>query len=178
MRPMRIDFARSPSQPRLGWLMLLAGLVMLGLVASQYWHVREQQAAQLNTQHQLALAMENSERQRVAALPSPVPPYADDRRWRRAATELALPWITTLRAVERATKPPVFLLGFKSDPASGRLQLDAEAPSFNAALDFVSALQAAPALSQTQLLSHQDAPDPQGRPLTRFSLQTQWVVSP
>lgn len=178
MRPMHIDFDRSPRQPALGWWMLLAGLALLSLAMWQCLHVRQQQATLRQAHEQQEQARISHERQQLEALPPPTPPYADDPRWRRAAAELTLPWIATLRAVETATKPPVFLVGFKSDPVSGRLLLDAEAPSFDAALDFVSTLQAAPALSQTQILSHEDTPDPQGRLLTRFSLQTQWVVAP
>ncbi|MDO9236956.1 MAG: hypothetical protein Q7U28_13115 [Aquabacterium sp.] len=178
MRPIRVDFVKRPGPPMLGWLVLLIGVALLGALAQQYVRFSQVRASALQASQQQAQTVAEQERQRVADLPSPPPPYLDDRRWRRAATELALPWINTLRAVEQATKPPVFLVGFKSDPATGRLQLDAEAPSFDAALGYVSVLQAAPALSQTQILSHDDTPDPQGRPLTRISLQTQWVTTP
>lgn len=178
MRTMQIDFVRSSSQPLLGWVVLTAGLVMLSLTTWQYLeHQQRQESARQIFQQQVQLQAEE-ERQRVAALPALTPSYVDDKRWNRAARELALPWMETLRALEHSAKPPVFLLGFKSDPSNGRLQLDAEAPSFDAALDFVSALQANPALAQTQISSHEDAPDPQGRTLTRFSVQTQWVTTP
>lgn len=175
---MRIDFVKPPSQPKLGWLMLIAGLVLMGMMVRQYLDLKHRQAALVQAHQQQVQAQAEEERQRLAMLPPPAPAYMDDKRWRHAAKELALPWISTLRAVEHATKPPIFLVGFKSDPATGRLQLDAEAPSFDAALDFVVALQASPSLAQTQILSHEDAPDPQGRPLTRFSLQTRWVTTP
>lgn len=175
---MRIDFVRSPRQPMFGWLVLAFALAMLGLAGWQYLALKHRQEALAKAHQQQIQLLAESERQRLVALPPPMPAYVDDKRWHRAAHELALPWINTLRALEQATKPPIFLVGFKSDPASGRLQLDAEAPSLDAALDFVTALQAAPALSQTQILSHDESSDPQGRPLTRFSLQTRWVVAP
>lgn len=175
---MRIDFVRSPRQPVLGWLVLASALATTGLAGWQYLALKHRQEALTKAQQQQAQLLAENERQRLAALPPPLPPYVDDKRWHLAAHELALPWINTLRALEQATKPPIFLVGFKSDPATGRLQLDAEAPSLDAALDFVSALQAAPTLSQTQILSHEESPDSQGRPLTRFSLQTKWVLAP
>lgn len=175
---MRIDFVKSPRQPATGWLVLATGLVLLGLAGRHYLnHLHRQEAIRQQQQHQLQLQAEE-ERQRVAALPAPEPDYRQDKRWRHAAKELTLPWINTLRALEQAAKPPVFLLGFKSDPVSGRLQLEAEAPSFDSALDFVSALQELPTLAQTQLASHEELPDPQGRPFTRFSVNTQWVPTP
>lgn len=178
MRTMQIDFARSSRQPLLGWLALIAGLVMLSLTTWQYLeHQQRQESARQVSLQQVRLQAEE-ERQRIVALPSPAPSYLDDKRWNRAARELALPWMNTLRALEHAAKPPVFLLGFRSDPASGRLQLDAESPNFDAALDFISALQTNPALAQTQISSHEDVPDSQGRSLTRFSVQTQWVTTP
>lgn len=175
---MHIDFVRSSRQPLLGWLLLIAGLVMLSLATWQYLENQQRQESTRLTSQREIQAQADEERLRLGALPPPALTYVNDKRWSRAARELALPWMNTLRALEQTAKPPVFLLGFKSDPANGRLQLDAEAPSFGAALDLVAGLQANPALAQTQISSHEEAPDPQGRPLTRFSVQTQWVVTP
>ena len=161
--------------PRVGWLFLIAGMVSTGVALDQAMHLRQQQVAWRQDQDKAAGQLAEAERQRLTALPPSLPSYEDDKRWRRAATELALPWLDTLRAIERATKPPVFLVGFKSDPVNGRLQLDAEAPDLDAALAYVTSLQAEAQLANTQLLAHQQTPDPQGRTQLRLSLQTQWV---
>ena len=177
MKHMRIDFVKSERAPKLGWFVLVAGLVMAGMAADQWLHWRQHQEALVSTRQQQARDAAEQERQRLATLPPATPPYVDDKRWQRAATELALPWINTLKAIEHATKPPVFLVGFKCDPVTGRLQLDAEAPAFDAALGYVSALQAQPELAHMQILAHDESPDQQGHPQVRFSLQAQWVVT-
>lgn len=172
---MHIDFVRSAPTPRVGWLVLIAGLALTGMALEQAMRFRQQQVAWRQAQVKAEQQLADAERQRLAAVPPPLPSYEDDKRWRRAATELALPWLDTLRAIEHATKPPVFLVGFKSDPVSGRLQLDAEAPDLDAALGYVTSLQAEPQLTNTLLLAHQQTPDPQGHTQLRLSLQTQWV---
>jgi hypothetical protein len=177
MRQMRVDFIQRQRQPMLGWLVLIAGVVSAGKVGDHYLQVCQQKEALEQIRQAQAHRVKEQERQRLAAQPLPVPPHVDDKRWQRAATELALPWLNTLQAIERATKPPVFLVGFKSDPVSGRLQLDSEAPSLDDALAYVFALQSAPELSRTQLTAHSEATDQQGRALVRFALQTQWVLT-
>jgi hypothetical protein len=175
MRPMNIDFIGSTPLPRLGWALLLAGLTLSGIAVGQGLRYRQQQVAWSHAQDAGVKQLAESERQRLAALPPILPLYEDDKRWQRAAAELALPWIDTLRAIEQATKPPVYLLGFKPDPISGRLQLDAEAPDLGGALAYVHALQTESQFSGTQLLSHEQTTDPLGRTQLRISLQTQWV---
>lgn len=172
---MHIDFARTAPLPRVGWALLIAGLALTVAAGDQAMRLQRQQEAWKQSHDQAAQQEAESERKRLAALPPPMPSYQDDKRWRRAATELALPWLGTLRAIEHATKPPVFLVDFKAEPASGRLQLEAEAPDLDAALAYVTTLQAEPQLANTQLLSHQQVADSQGQLQLRVSLQTQWV---
>lgn len=175
MRAMHIDFVRAAPLPRVGWVLLIAGFALTGVAADQAMRFREQQDAWNQAQDKAAQQVAEKERQRLAALPLPMPSYEDDKRWRRAATELALPWLGTLRAIEHATKPPVFLVGFKAEPVSGRLQLEAESPDLDAALAYVATLQAESQLANTQLVSHQQVSDSQGQMQLRISLQTQWV---
>lgn len=175
MRTMHIDFIRKPGTPGLGWLVLAIGLGLAGWAAHQWMGWRHMQDARAQAREAQLHDQAERERQRLASLPPLLPPYTDDKRWQRAAHELSLPWMDTLRAIEHATKPPVYLLGFKSDPASGRLQLDAEAPDLDAMLAYVNALHGETQLGNPQLLTHDSAPDTQGRPQLRFALQTQWV---
>lgn len=177
MRPMHIDFVKPSGTPRPGWFVMVAGLMAAGIAGDQLLQWRQAQEARQEARQQRIRKVAEQERQRLAALPPTTPPYVDDRRWQRAASELTLPWLSTLQAIEHATKPPVFLTGIKSDPLTGRLQLDAEAPAFEAALGYVSALQAQPGLADTQLLAHDESPDQQGHALVKFSLQTRWVVA-
>jgi hypothetical protein len=177
MRRLGIDFVRPARPPALGWFVLLAGLLLTGLATDRFLSMRQRQAAQAQARTQHSQALAEQARQMLAMQPIVIPPYVDDKRWQRAATDLSLPWLNTLEALEKVSKPPIFLLGLRSDPISGRLQLDAEAPDLDAALNYVSALQAQAGLTNTQLLAHDESPDQQGRQQVRFSLQTQWVVA-
>lgn len=175
MRAMRVDFVKSKGQPVLGWLVLVFGMALLGFMANRYVHMHQRQVLREQTRQEHARKLANLERERLAQTPAAQPNYAQDKRWRKASSELTLPWIDTLRAIEHATKPPVFLLTLKSDPTSGRLQMDAEASDFEEVLGYVSALQDESALVDTQLIAHEDTNDAQGHPLVRFSVQSKWV---
>lgn len=179
MRRFQIDFAQpSKAQPLMGWLLLLIGLASLVMVGKHFLIWRQAQADAEHAKQQQVQAADELAKRQATRLVNATPVYVDDKRWAHAVTELALPWIGTLRAIERATQPPIYLLAFKSDPVSGRLLLEAEAPTFDEVLAYMAALQTAKQLHSTQLLSHQEANDAQGHALVRFSLQTQWVSAP
>lgn len=178
MKVASIDFVRKPGQPALGWALLIAGLTLLIWSAHAAWlhqqrQTQAQHAARLKNQ-----ADEAAAQRALAAMPRPRPPYFDDKRWQRAARELAFPWVASLTAVEHTIKPPVYLLALRSAPESGQLGLDGEAPDLDSALAFVSKLQAEPQLKETSLLTHEEIADSTGRVSVHFSVQTQWVTRP
>ena len=174
MRAMRIDFLRERRPaPWQGWVLLLIGMALLLLVAGRYQEARARQDATLARASALAQSKADLQRQRQAQL-APARAYLDDKRWQRAAAELARPWEQTLQALEDSARPPVFLLAVRADPTSGRLQLDAEAPRLDDALNYVTSLQGGRAVSMPQLASHETIQDAQGQTAVRFVVRAHW----
>jgi hypothetical protein len=100
---------------------------------------------------------------------------ADEKRLQRAEAERNRPWLEALRAIESATRDPVFLLAMNSDVGNRSLRLDAEAPSFEHALSYVQVLPDGTGLASAQLLSHEMVTDAaSGRQVVRFSVSAQW----
>jgi len=105
----------------------------------------------------------------------PIPLSPDQRRLQRIAPALRQPWLPTLRVIENATEPPVYLLSMAIDPAAGTVRLDAEAPSFDHALAYVQLLDEDGLLGPAQIYSHEQGNDP-ARPAVRFTVVTRWSV--
>lgn len=175
---LRIEFMGRKSEPKGGWLLLGLGLVCLSASSWYYFQARAQRLAEqheVDRQTELALV----EQAKLASLKIDTGPnYLADKRWHHAATDLALPWARTLKALDSATKPPVFLTAFKSDPATGALVLEAEAPSFDDVVHYVRTLNQSEGLISARLLSHDLAQNAQGASSLKFVVQTQWVRQP
>lgn len=165
-----VDFLRRPRQPRVGWILLMAGAVALGAAVwfEQHWAAERSEALRL---HQLSLAAR-------LIKPKPVRPAEStvaERRQQQAQMELRRPWLPALRAVEFATADPVYLLSLSIEPTTGLVKLEAEAPSFAHALAYVAVLDEGGVLNPAALVSHAEAQTPPtDRPLVRFTVATRW----
>lgn len=170
-----VDFIRAKRQPIVGLGMFFIGVCLAAISGTRWISWSQLQARQAANRIAQIKQEQDLVRKRLASLPPPVPPYTEDKRWQLAAQELALPWVETLRALERTTAPPIFLVGFKPDSSSGRLQLEVESPDLDTALAYVKSLQRQPQLANTQMLTHEVSTSLAGSSLTRVVLQTQWV---
>jgi type II secretory pathway pseudopilin PulG len=167
------DFLRRPGPPLRGWLLCIAGLLAFG-ASLWFWQVRD---AQRQVREQQAQAQTQAIAQAQLLAARPAEPGVDERRTRQAMVEVQRPWLPTLQAIEDATRDPVYLLGWAIDPATGRVQLDGEAPSFEQALNYAQALDSEPALAGAQLASHEQVNDVQtGRSVVKFTVVGQWRV--
>jgi len=165
-----IDFLRPRRQPKLGWWLLALGAGLLLTVAP----LHQQREIQRTEQEVAALQREATQRRTHEAASRPKVLSADERRVQRIAGQLQQPWLATLRAIEGATEAPVYLLGLAIDPASGKIQLDAESADFDHALAYVQRLSEDGALSTVQLASHESIVDPSGKPAVRFTVVGEW----
>jgi hypothetical protein len=165
-----IDFLHRRRFPAVGWWLLAAGVAALSVFIwiEQRWDAqRAQQDAEIRQRDEAA------QRIRLAAQ-RPAVPSADERRLQRVLPQLQQPWLPALRAIENATEPPVFLLALSIDPASGRVRMEGEAPTFDDALAYVQRLDADGALPPAHLLSHELVNDAAGRTTVRFTLLAHW----
>jgi hypothetical protein len=165
-----IDFARPQRVPALGWCLLAAGAGALAIAA--WWHHRwdteraAQEASLLEQETAQRLALEAAHKSRT--------PTVDERRWQRLTPQLQQRWLPVLRTIEGATESPVFLLALSIDPASGRVQLDGEAPSFDEALAYVQRLSGDGPLAGVHLASH-EASTNTGRASVHFTVLARWT---
>jgi hypothetical protein len=165
-----VDFLQSPGQPVLGWLLLLVGVAMLVCTFALHQHREGARAREAMKAEARADALR---REREAALrPHVMSP--EERRLRHVQPELDRPWLPLMRAIESSTESPVFLLALSMDPSSGRLQIDAEAPSFDEAMGYVQRLADVDLLKSVQIVSHDNVQDPWGRSSVKFTVAARW----
>lgn len=173
MRSRPIDFLHAPRPPAVGWCLLLVGIATLASAAL----LHRQREIQRSEVEAAALQRDAAQRRQREAALRPKVLSVDDRRLQKIAAQLQQPWLATLRVIEGATESPVFLLGLAIDPATGKIQLDAEAPSFDHALVYVQRLSEDGALPSAQIASHEAIIDPSGRAAVRFTVVATWSRS-
>ncbi|MFZ5551245.1 MAG: hypothetical protein ACOZJX_21295 [Pseudomonadota bacterium] len=167
-----IDFLGRRRAPWLGWIVLGAGAAAL---AASLWlghrsatQRAERDAANHAQQEAAELARRAAQK---PALPSP-----DQRRLQHVAPQLRQPWLPALRLIENVTEPPVFLLALSVDPAAGSLRIDGEAATFEGVLAYMQLLDEPGLLGPATLRSHEQAADPAGHNVVRFSIVTRWAA--
>ncbi|MFG6489627.1 hypothetical protein ACG04R_23325 [Roseateles sp. BYS78W] len=165
-----IDFLHPRHTRWLGWVMLAAGAVLLAAMVRLHHFWTRQQA----DHHAAVIAQQQAVEHAKRDALKPAPPPPDQRRFQRIAPQLRQPWLPTLRLIEHATEPPVFLLALTVDPVAGSIRIDGEAPTFEQALSYVQTLDEPGFLGPAELRSHEEAVDPTSHATVRFTLVTRW----
>ena len=165
-----VDFARrGANMTGPGWVLLVGGGLAL---AFALWKQHEWSVQAERREEARAVAIE---RERAARRPLvPVLPTLSERRWQGARMELGYPWLRVLRSVEDSTHDPVYLKSLVVDRGTAGIRIEAEAPSFDRALEYVQMIDADGVLAPAFLASHEPIVDAFGNPAVRFSLATQW----
>lgn len=169
-----VDFAQARDRvPRLGFVLLVIGILsLLGVALCQQRWAAERHAAWQEAERRAEVLRAQRQAKPVVAVVS-----ADEKRLQRVVAERGRPWLAALRAVEAATRDPVFLLAMSADTSTHSLRLDAEASSFEQALAYVQALPDDAGLESADLLSHESVTDAaSGRQVVRFSVSVRWRV--
>lgn len=164
-----VDFLRPRGTPLAGRCLLAAGL--LSLVAAAWLNQRWD--SERAGHEALLRRQEEAQRHAAEAARRPHVPTVDERRLKHLLPQLSQPWLPTLRTIEGATESPVFLLGLGIDPASGRIQLEGEASSFDQALAYVERLSREDTLTDVHLVSH-DTPATAPGGAMRFTVNARW----
>lgn len=165
-----VDFVRPASPPICGWLLLAVGAAafLAATIFQQRW------ASEVEAQRREAEA--RMEFSRASLRPSvAAPPTPAQRRLQKAQEELNRPWISAFEAVESVTADPVYLLSMNFERGSDVLRLEAEATSFEDALAYVQRLAQTDPLRDATLVSHEQANNPGGLNVVRFSVVTRWT---
>jgi hypothetical protein len=167
-----IDFLRPHPMSMIGWLLLMAGAVLLG---GAVW-IDGRWAAERSAVEAASRARWEAQRREQAAAARPPVLSDEEQRLLSIAPQLRQPWLRSLRIVENASAAPVYLLHLAVDPASGAFRLDAEAPTFEDAVDYVGRLDEEGVLGPAELRSHELGTDSAGRVSVRFAVQTRWSM--
>lgn len=163
----------APKQPRLGWILLLAGI---SLLVWQMVELRTAQRSAVELQDHIA-ALQNRSRsiqleQKLEAEPTPAE-RVEIAQARTASLQLNYPWDQVFDAIEKAQHPDVALLGVDPKSKTGQIRLTAEAKDAVAMTQYIANLQRSPHLSRALLTSHQIQSQQPGTPL-RFQVLAQW----
>ena len=175
MKVRTIDFLRPVGTPRLGWLLLAAGVLAVGsaIRLEQRFEAAQMLRDQVNAEREHGDELAR-QRDKLAARPS-----AESRRLAGAAAETTRPWLPALQAVEAATLPPVYVLDFTVDPSKGRVHIEGDSPDFDQAVDYVQRLAQGGGIVQPRLVSHDQVSDPAtGRSVVKFTVEAAWALAP
>lgn len=172
MNASSMDFLQRKRTPGFGWCLLALGVGALVLAA----HLENQKATErAAAERELQVATAALEARRPALKPTALTPA--QRRAEQARADLQRPWLATLRAIEAATREPVYLLALAIEPSTGMIKLDAEAGSFEQALFYVDVLSGSSVLLPATLVSHEAvATALPGQGAIRFTVNTRWAT--
>jgi len=174
MRALTLDFVRTPRRAVwLGILLLVAGAIVLGMVAN-YERALADQIELANAR--LAVLTKGSQ----VTPTQPVNAEEQQQEIRRAneiLQQLAMPWSALFNVVEDSNEKEIALLAIQPDTGKRVLRLAGEAKNFDALLAYIARLEQSPILNQVYLINHElRLQDPQ-QPV-RFALVANWAVQP
>jgi len=162
---LELDYLAAPRRmPWPGIALLTASLALGGYLGERYRDGRE---ALVRLEAQTGLL--SPERGPVRALPRERL-EAETKAAEAVVRELTVPWGTLIGTLEAASTRQVALLQLQPDADQRRLRLTAEARDRDSMFRYVERLEAAPALAEVHLVSHQVQNDDPQRPI-QFSLQ-------
>ena len=159
VRPLALDFVGS-RRAWTGWALL--GLAVLFAVDAGAWFLKVS-----GEMHATQAQLERSAKANAAARKASAQEVAAGRD---AAQRLSLPWVDLLTALESAATEDVALLGIDPNAAKGTVLITGEARDYLAALDYLRGLSRSEALSQVELVRHEQ----KGRAVA-FSVSAGWL---
>lgn len=173
---LHIDFQerRETGQPRLGWLVLVLGALLLAGACAEYAVVD----AELSEAHTRAEQSRHAAKRGAGAVAAEARETADALRAANLVRQqLAAPWGRLFVEVESAAHEDIPLLSLHADPAARALRVSGEARNFTALMAYVRRLEASPVLADVRLAGHEVRQHDPRRPVA-FSLSASWGATP
>jgi Tfp pilus assembly protein PilN len=144
-------------------------LLALSLALASHLFMRYRDAREEALRLETASGLISPERRPVRAVPRERL-EAEAKAAEAVVRQLTVPWAGLVGALEQAATRDVALLQLQPDAEQRRLRLTAEARDREAMFAYLRRLEAAPALAEVHLVSHQVQNDDPRRPI-QFSLQ-------
>lgn len=165
VRPLELDYLAPARRARWPGIVLLGvSLALTGHLLVRYAEAR-QQLVRLEAATGLLSPL------RGAGTPLPRERLESEAKAADAVVrELSVPWAKLIGALEQASARDIALLQLEPHADQRRLRLTAEATDRRAMFAYLGRLEAAPALAEVHLVSHEVQNDDPRRPI-RFSLQ-------
>lgn len=153
--PVALDFAARRRRPGwLGWLLLMAGLLAIGVELLALHEARNELAERERIVDRLR---DELRRTRAAAgrVVGPEMPAQGLEPARAVAGALAAPWARVFGDIANSRIDGLALLELHGDAARGSLRLVGQARSLETAFDYIELLQADGALAEVRIDSHE-----------------------
>ncbi|MGE5522267.1 MAG: PilN domain-containing protein [Rhodospirillaceae bacterium] len=171
---LQMDFQQRSAggKPRLGWLVLALGMLLLGGAYAQYSEVEESLAA---ARARVAQHRESKRVAGAAARTGETDPTV--KAIGVVRDQLAAPWGPLFVEVESAANDDVALLSLHADTSAHTIRVSGEARNFGALMAYVRRLEASPVFADVRLAGHEVRQQDPRRPVA-FSLTGAWVGTP
>lgn len=169
MRKLQVDFVRRPAPSAAGWLLLLAGIAVVAVLARAHLELSEDQA--LAAARLAAVQAPGSAGAQLTASEAADEPVVVAAR--EALQRARLPWPDLFSALEASDGTDVALLAVTPDPLRRQVKIQAEARNLAAMLAFQRELQQQSTLAQVVLVDHTVVKDQPEKPV-RFQLSARW----
>lgn len=170
----RVDFTSRHREPLVGWIVLTLGAI--AFIGSITWYL-DLRAERLAAREAISRRAQ-AQREAIDAAKRRAAPTPDDKRRANALRQTAEPWQRTLAAIEQATQDPrrpIFLLSWTMDAADRRIQLEGEATSIEAVVEYVDRLNLRPNLAEARIVNHEQVKDAQSATSSvKFSATATW----
>ena len=167
MRPPRLELDYLAPPRRAVWPGIVVLALSLALGAWLFERYREARLELVKLETESGLM--SPERRPARALPRERLD-AETKAAEAVVRQLTVPWAALVGALEKASMRDVALLQLQPDADQRRLRLTAEARDREAMFSYLRRLEAAPALAEVVLVSHQVQQDDPQRPI-QFSVQ-------
>ena len=170
MPPLIIDYQDARRKSRLGWLLLgLATLLAVSAVHTKERLEREATALEAHARGSLAGAGGPAR----AGAKSAGAGHADATEAEEVARQLATPWQSLFRSLERAYAEEVALLSVLPDVQRSSVAIVGEAKEYGDILSFVTRLKEQAPLTNVYLVGNEIREGDPQRPIT-FTISAQW----
>lgn len=171
---LRIDFQQRETgvNPRLGWLVLLLGALLLAGAYAEYADIDAAvTAARLRAGQQQQATLSGTSAASAASAES----TQAIKAMNRVRDQLAAPWGALFVEVENAAHEDIAMLTLQADPMAHTLRIGGEARNFTALMAYVRRLEASAAMADVRLAGHEVRQQDPRRPVA-FTLSATWVA--
>lgn len=179
MQALQLDFvATRPSSPWVGRILMAVAIAFGAHVSVSYMHARDKVDAAEAELARLGRSVDGA--RGAGSAQGPLASPEEMRVARETVERLSLEWDNLFGALESSPATgagaDIALLTIEPDARAGTAVIGGEAKDYGAALRYVSALAAAPALRNVHLVRHEMRDGGSRRPLA-FTLSASWKES-